>query len=295
MNSNRNQINSGSSSGYNRAKQNGNTRKPFCKVCFDAKKPREVYESHWVKDREGKVTCVTLLEQECRYCFKAGHTVKFCPEIARVNSEKERASTMDARRRDAEARREREEKQFAQKKAQENASKHGGFAALCCDSDDEEQPMKAQKKEDWPSLPTSTKAKPVAKGVSFAAALQKTKLEYESDEIAKANAKTTLGAGFAVLTRDNTGNLKITQSESKDKTSEKEFVKTAVKPVTIPKTFQTVQQVNEKKKDEFLNGKKKISCWYGSDEEDNDEDAYDMPARDNSVSQPKIVVDAWED
>jgi Nanos RNA binding domain len=52
-----------------------------CKVCRDAGRPESVYTSHYVKDRSGNVICPTLLNQECRYCFKKGHTVKFCQAV----------------------------------------------------------------------------------------------------------------------------------------------------------------------------------------------------------------------
>ena len=60
-----------------------NTKKPFCKVCFDAKKPESEYNSHYVRsrlDQNGNtvVTCPILAATECRYCFKFGHTIKFC-------------------------------------------------------------------------------------------------------------------------------------------------------------------------------------------------------------------------
>ena len=72
--------------------------KKFCKVCFDAGKSESMYTSHTVKSvdiRSGKLvtTCVTLLALECRYCFKTGHTVKFCPvleENKKMDKEKER-------------------------------------------------------------------------------------------------------------------------------------------------------------------------------------------------------------
>lgn len=53
-------------------------QKPFCKVCQDAGKPESEYTGHWVKDRSGNVTCPTLLKTECRFCFKKGHTSKYC-------------------------------------------------------------------------------------------------------------------------------------------------------------------------------------------------------------------------
>lgn len=57
-----------------------------CKVCRDAGRPESVYTSHYVKDRIGNVICPTLLNQECRYCFKKGHTVKFCPAVKKNTS-----------------------------------------------------------------------------------------------------------------------------------------------------------------------------------------------------------------
>jgi hypothetical protein len=52
-----------------------------CKVCADAKKPEKVVTSHFTKNKNGVVVCPTLLEQECRYCHKKGHTVKFCKTL----------------------------------------------------------------------------------------------------------------------------------------------------------------------------------------------------------------------
>ena len=51
---------------------------PFCKVCKDSDKSEAMYTSHWVKDKQGKVCCPTLLAQQCRYCNNHGHTIKFC-------------------------------------------------------------------------------------------------------------------------------------------------------------------------------------------------------------------------
>jgi len=64
-------------------------RKPCCKVCQDAGKS-ETEWGHWPKDKTGKTTCPTLLSQKCRYCDKSGHTVKYCPKLAKDNSDKER-------------------------------------------------------------------------------------------------------------------------------------------------------------------------------------------------------------
>jgi hypothetical protein len=56
----------------------------FCKVCQDAGKSLAEFTSHNVresKEPNARVTCPTLLSQECRFCFKAGHTIKFCNQI----------------------------------------------------------------------------------------------------------------------------------------------------------------------------------------------------------------------
>lgn len=55
--------------------------KTFCKVCQDAGKTDKEYTNHNVRDRTGKTVCPTLLAQECRNCYKHGHTVKYCPLI----------------------------------------------------------------------------------------------------------------------------------------------------------------------------------------------------------------------
>jgi hypothetical protein len=56
---------------------------PYCKVCYDAGRPRSEYTSHFVKDQpglNGKVICPTLLNQACRICGKTGHTSSYCSQ-----------------------------------------------------------------------------------------------------------------------------------------------------------------------------------------------------------------------
>ena len=55
--------------------------KPYCKVCHDAGKTEREYTSHFVKSvpgAKGIVVCPTLLAQECKHCFKKGHTINYC-------------------------------------------------------------------------------------------------------------------------------------------------------------------------------------------------------------------------
>lgn len=73
-------------------------QKPFCKVCYDAKKSKREYTSHWVRsspDKYGKskVVCPTLLAYECNYCHKYGHTIKYCP-ILQERAERERRAQL---------------------------------------------------------------------------------------------------------------------------------------------------------------------------------------------------------
>lgn len=110
-------------------------KKPYCKVCQDAGKSESEYTSHWVKDLSGKTTCPTLLNTECRYCFKLGHTAKFCITLVKNNKEKDRAE----RKLQVSVK-----KQVVQKKPQ------NGFAALCEDSDSDEEEVSIS--IEYPSL-----------------------------------------------------------------------------------------------------------------------------------------------
>jgi hypothetical protein len=56
---------------------------------MDANKPTSVYSTHRVK-QNGVVVCPTLLSQECKYCHKKGHTVKFCSTLKKENERKEK-------------------------------------------------------------------------------------------------------------------------------------------------------------------------------------------------------------
>ena len=62
----------------NSKKLNTPAYKTFCKVCQDSGKTEKEYTNHNVRDIKGKTVCPTLLAQECRNCYKKGHTVKYC-------------------------------------------------------------------------------------------------------------------------------------------------------------------------------------------------------------------------
>jgi len=82
------------SSNRNNIKMNGanNVPKMRCKVCEDARMPESTITSHFTKNKDGSVACPTLLSQECRYCYRRGHTVKYC----KIKEKNNAASTESA-------------------------------------------------------------------------------------------------------------------------------------------------------------------------------------------------------
>lgn len=67
-----------------------NSKPKYCKVCHDTGKDEKTYTSHYVRetpDPASRIVCPTLLNMECKYCFKKGHTVKFCKVIKKRSKE----------------------------------------------------------------------------------------------------------------------------------------------------------------------------------------------------------------
>jgi hypothetical protein len=102
-------------------------KKPYCKVCHDAGKPESEYANHWVKDLNGKTTCPTLLNTECRYCFKRGHTAKFCSALPKNNNNNNNNKQITQKR-----------PTTIMKKPVFQKKPTNGFAVLCNDDDEEE-------------------------------------------------------------------------------------------------------------------------------------------------------------
>jgi hypothetical protein len=68
-------------------------KKPFCKMCFDAKRPG--YDTHYLKDFSGpspKVVCPYLLSLQCNYCKQEGHTISYCPILKEKEGYEEETS-----------------------------------------------------------------------------------------------------------------------------------------------------------------------------------------------------------
>jgi len=61
--------------------QHSNNRRqatPFCKVCFDSGKSEAIFTGHFTKNRDGKVTCQTILAHNCKVCGHKGHFEDHC-------------------------------------------------------------------------------------------------------------------------------------------------------------------------------------------------------------------------
>ena len=251
--------NTNSSFGSTFHKGGNGGKKPFCKVCFDAKKPQSVYESHWVKDREGKVTCVTLLEQECRYCYQSGHTVKFCPAVAANNAQKEKAENRMRRQQESEERHRRQEQANAAAAAKAKMTARGGYASLNLDDDsDDETPQnhqnhqnkKTQKREEFPALGAPSQ-RVTTSAMNFASAIQKDPILVEKERIIEERER-KLNAGFTVLSKNNDGTVKKEEPKM---------------PSSMPATVEPTYCYS-----------RKIKSWVDTDSEDeDDEDQYFAP------------------
>jgi hypothetical protein len=152
---------------------NNKSNKPYCKVCHDAGKSEQLYTNHYVKDRSGATICPTLLAQECRYCFKKGHTTKFC----QVLKAKQEGKTVEP------------EKPKYVKPIAPVSKPASVFAYLDFSSDDEEEEKEKEIVEDkeaaFPALTTITvvQSEPKAPGkFSYASMAAKTEVDYKIEQ-----------------------------------------------------------------------------------------------------------------
>ena len=129
--------------------------KPFCKVCFDAGKSEAEYSSHFVKSergRNGKVVCPTLLNLNCTYCHKKGHTKSYCLELKNDKKRSEKAFK-------------RSEFAMKPKKEIKKVEKKNVFAALDSESESEGE---EDYPEEFPALSANVTIREHQKKVSFA-------------------------------------------------------------------------------------------------------------------------------
>jgi len=170
--------------------------KPFCKVCYDAGKSEKEYTNHFVKTDSGpngKVVCPTLLAQECRFCFEAGHTAGYCPVIAANKKAEEKTLRLAARK----------EKSQTPKPNVVKKPKNV-FAGLGSDSDSDKPPVSKkvinksninstkivsakpaakEVKDDFPALPSKPKAATVVPTMfGYASAAAKMPEQYTSEK-----------------------------------------------------------------------------------------------------------------
>ena len=115
--------------------------KNFCKVCQDSGKSEKEFTSHNVRDRTGKTVCPVLLAQECRNCFKPGHTVKYCPLL------KEKAQPVA--------------RPVAPVKPKTAAMPQNVFMLLESDSEEEKEEPVQQENTEFPTLVAAPVQKPV--------------------------------------------------------------------------------------------------------------------------------------
>lgn len=130
-----------------------------CKVCQDAGKSEEIYRSHFIRetrDPNSRVICPTLLSQECRFCFKKGHTTKYCSTLKENERNKQQQQ--------------RALKPTPQKPAEKPKPKPvNQYACLDSDSEEEDQKVSFKPVESFPQLCAPTKTQ--HQGTNYAAAL----------------------------------------------------------------------------------------------------------------------------
>ena len=147
----------------------------FCKVCQDSGKTEAEYRSHFTRDTRdptSRVICPTLLALECRYCYKKGHTVKYC----KVLKDKERVLSCPAPR-------SKENLKKADLKPKLKIT--NVFIVLDSDSEEEESLKVSKKsvalvsepvvlrKDEYPALSAPSLARTQSVSVNYAAALAK--------------------------------------------------------------------------------------------------------------------------
>ena len=150
-----------------------------CKVCKDAGKPESEYTTHFVKDREGKVVCPTLLNLKCRYCQKPGHTITHCPTLQTKN----KVNEMAKRKSDFNAKKDEYKPNVPQK-----LQSRFGFELLEQEDEMSEEVSQIQKLDEFPSLVSDVLPiiPPVhAGGNTYAFMAAKTSEEFENEQFEK--------------------------------------------------------------------------------------------------------------
>ena len=134
-----------------RTNVNVNNVNTYCKVCHDAGKMETEYRSHSIRDRNSNLICPTLLSLECRFCYKNGHTIKYCPSNKSRDRYERKVESRDKYKNDQKTKEQNSSSNLSKLSRQSNK-----FAYLCYDSDDDKQnkdkKQKKNKKEDFPQI-----------------------------------------------------------------------------------------------------------------------------------------------
>ena len=154
-----------------RNNNNNVSEKKYCKVCQDAGKSEAEFRSHFTRearDPNSNVTCPLLLALECRYCYKNGHTVKYCPVI----KEKEKQN----KREESSYRFYETSKKVSNTVTNQKQEQRNAFTCLNCDSDDEDSNVK------------NSNVKNNSLNIEFPELVQAKKIIYNSNSYANALA-----------------------------------------------------------------------------------------------------------
>ena len=129
-----------------------------CNVCFQAGKCKEEYGSHWTSEN-GRIICLTLLNQACRHCGDLGHTPKYCQKLAKEKADGAKYAHFVGRQE-----RIRTYKETSKKPSASVVPATSRFAILMDDDEETESsgsPRRTQKKapavvEEFPQLPSKS-------------------------------------------------------------------------------------------------------------------------------------------
>ena len=117
---------------------NSRTTNAYCKVCHDAGKSETEYRSHSIRDTNSNLICPTLLSLECRFCYKNGHTIKYCPSNKSRDRNERKVESREQYKND--------QKTKEQKSSSKLSNSSNTFAYLCYDdSDDDDKQHKGKK------------------------------------------------------------------------------------------------------------------------------------------------------
>jgi len=228
----------------------------FCKICQDAGKSESQYTSHWPRssaDPTSTVVCPTLLAQECGYCFKNGHTPKYCPALAAHRKEQDKATKLKQKE-ENQKKKQAEEEQT--KKQQKNLTNSRANVFSLLDDDEEEEEVKPTKQlkqtqqvnqrqtqvqaqlkqEEFPALMSSGKTTKSTTNVaactlSYASIASKPQTKSNEQEILASSMKRQIPV--VVHQTQSVKKNDVFEEENQEQDDEEEYVYTPPKKVVL--------------------------------------------------------------